>query len=251
MSSLAAGNIGIGTTTPAAKLDITGGNVNLENSSATAGTVLKAGAPFLHNYGSHNTFLGLNAGNLTMSGVNNTATGYLALTSNTSGNNNTAAGYNALAANNSGSANTAIGFNTLPNLSDLNSYNTALGALALFNLNYGEGNTALGQSAGYFLQGGYYNIFIGNGGGADPNDSYTIRIGEPGLHTRFFAAGVYNSPVVGAYVCVNSNSQLGFCVIPAGATSDEVQSQQREIEQLKARLEALELAVAASAPARP
>src|SRR5262252_3473028 len=59
-------NIGIGTTTPAAKLDVVGGNVELENSSATSGNILKSGVPFLHNYGTFNTFLGFAAGNFTM-----------------------------------------------------------------------------------------------------------------------------------------------------------------------------------------
>jgi hypothetical protein len=42
-------NIGIGATAPAAKLDVVGGNLNLENSSATSGNILKSGVPFLHN----------------------------------------------------------------------------------------------------------------------------------------------------------------------------------------------------------
>ena len=59
------------------------GNLTLQNSSATAGNVLKDGVLFIHNFGSNNTFLGQNAGNLTMTGFGNTALGTGALYSNT------------------------------------------------------------------------------------------------------------------------------------------------------------------------
>ncbi len=64
----ASGNIGIGTTTPAAKLQVVGGNVSLDFSSPTTGNILKSGLPFLHNSGLSNTFVGLAAGNLTLTG---------------------------------------------------------------------------------------------------------------------------------------------------------------------------------------
>src|SRR5215831_17177292 len=44
-------NIGIGTTKPAAKLDVVGGNVELEDSTATTGNILKAGVAFISNFG--------------------------------------------------------------------------------------------------------------------------------------------------------------------------------------------------------
>src|SRR5215469_15299500 len=85
-------NIGIGTTAPAAKLDVVGGNLNLENSTATSGNILKAGVPFISNFGTQNIFFGQSAGNQTMTGTYNTAIGGSALYSNTTGTGNTATG---------------------------------------------------------------------------------------------------------------------------------------------------------------
>ena len=67
------GNIGIGTTTPAAALDVATGDVNI------AGNLFKGGTLFLHNCGSLNTFIGQNTGNLSMTGNSNTASEAAAL----------------------------------------------------------------------------------------------------------------------------------------------------------------------------
>ncbi len=50
------------------------GNLTMRNSSATVGNILKAGVPFIHNFGFQNTAIGLNAlsGGI---GTQNTATG--------------------------------------------------------------------------------------------------------------------------------------------------------------------------------
>ncbi|MGZ7078634.1 MAG: tail fiber domain-containing protein, partial [Thermoanaerobaculia bacterium] len=113
------------------------------------------------------TFVGLNAGNLTMlpsaflntgigtfalysntSGNYNTADGADALYFNTTGGNNTAAGYFALYHNIGGSDNTAIGNATLQN-NATGGANTAVGSLALGAGTGGTNNTAAGFSALY------------------------------------------------------------------------------------------------------
>ena len=80
------------------------------DSTETSGNILKGGVLFLHNFGTDNTFLGSNAGNLTMTGLGrNTASGYTALQSNTTGHDNTASGAFALQSNTAGNQNTASG----------------------------------------------------------------------------------------------------------------------------------------------
>ena len=133
------------------------GNVTMVNSTDTAGNILKDGVLFLSNFGTDNTFLGSNAGNLTTSGVGeNTAIGTNALSRNTTGFRNTAIGAGALENNCppslcppfsvQGTENTASGFNALfRNTTGFR--NTASGARGLANNTTGINNTASGDSA--------------------------------------------------------------------------------------------------------
>jgi hypothetical protein len=155
------------------------GILTMVDSTATAGNILKGGALFLHNFGFGNTFIGKNAGNLTMTGQVNTAIGAFALANNTIGGNNTASGFgalgsnttgfgnvasgtSALSSNTTGSQNTASGYQALSsNTANANTAsgflalesntsgvsNTASGAFALQNNDTGIGNTAIGYLA--------------------------------------------------------------------------------------------------------
>ena len=138
--------------TPDQRLAATGyafmaGGVNLPTTtSATNGVLQIGGNPFLHGFGTENTFVGQSAGNFTMSGANNTASGEGTLATNTTGSNNTASGVTAMALNTTGSDNTAIGDDALLRNTTGGS-NTAIGESALqFNTTAGQ-NVALGLGA--------------------------------------------------------------------------------------------------------
>jgi hypothetical protein len=129
----------------AASPNITG-NITLAPSTATAGNILKGTTPFIHDYGTGNTFLGENAGNFTMTGHSNTANGMSALNSNTTGFWNTASGMNALSSNTTGIGNTANGMQALQ-LNTTGGSNTASGMGALAHNTTGYDNTASGALA--------------------------------------------------------------------------------------------------------
>jgi hypothetical protein len=122
------------------------GNLDLDPSSASAGNITKNGIRFLHDFGASNTFLGLNAGNVSMTGQGNTATGTTALVNNTSGSGNTAFGADALFANTTGAVNIAIGGTAL-SMNTTGSRNTAAGSGALSGNVSGSDNTASGFAA--------------------------------------------------------------------------------------------------------
>ena len=173
--------------------------------------------------GAFNTFLGLNAGNFTMTGDNNTAIGNAALASNTSGGLNTATGTGALQHNTTSFSNTATGAGALYSNTTGND-NTATGANALFNntegfrniavggfaLRYnttGSRNVALGYSAGTAIVTGNDNIDIANAGFND--ESGQIRIGTAGVHTGAVIQGIYGGAIDGLGVVINAGGRLG------------------------------------------
>jgi len=154
--------LGLGTVTPQDQLELTG-RLRLPATTATAGVLLLGGQPFLHAFGSGNTFVGASAGNFTMTGPANAAVGSSSLHSNTTGSSNTASGQQSLYSNTEGSDNTASGFSSLyynttgirntavgsGSLSgnSTGSYNTANGFMSLRSNTTGSQNTASGDSS--------------------------------------------------------------------------------------------------------
>ena len=154
------GNVGIGTTSPNEQLEMTG-NLRLPATTATAGIIKMGADRFIHNYGSANTFVGVDAGNLIMTGSGNTANGYRALVYNTTGSANTANGFAALSNNHTGMYNTATGYAAL-NSNSTGNANTANGYKALYHNTEGVFNTANGVHALYSNTTGYANTANGN-----------------------------------------------------------------------------------------
>jgi peptidoglycan/xylan/chitin deacetylase (PgdA/CDA1 family) len=203
------------------KVALTGYLTLPATTSSTTGVIYKSTSPWAHNYkpaanDGKNTFLGLDAGNFTMSsatagqalyntgvgantlkalttGFNNTAIGYNALTDNNSGFVNIAIGYNPLKSNTSGSHNVAIGYQSLYyNLigtynvaigssalqNTTGSKNTAIGNRSLYTNTTGYDNTAVGDHSGYLNSTGNYNIFMGYRAGYKETGSNKLYIAK-------------------------------------------------------------------------
>ncbi len=229
-----------------------GGVFRMTTTTAAGGGVIYVQhTPFLHHFADptaegSNTFLGLNAGNLTMSpgggwsglasfntavgenafqdnttGYRNTATGYRSLKSNTTGFYNSAFGVQALFSNTTGSYNTAVGLDSLRSnvtgddnvavgmdalMANTASRNTAVGSMAMISGNTGEGNTALG----------YYALRWNTSGG-----SRNVAIGyqaanylADGISALTFAT---SSVYIGANVRAFGNNDNNAVVIGADA----------------------------------
>jgi hypothetical protein len=134
-----------------------------------------------------NTATGVASLILNTTGTRNTANGAAAMVFNHDGNDNAAIGYFSLYNNSSGNSNSGLGTDTLIS-NTTGDCNTALGDSALLNSTTGDNNIAIGCAAGSSITTGSNNIFIGNLG--DDDESNTIRIGDPAIHTRAFLAGI-------------------------------------------------------------
>ncbi len=167
----ALGNVGIGTTSPAAKLHVAGsariaGQMTLAPSNdfalnVASGSIYKGGQLFIHTKGGGNNsaFGHQTLANVT-TGVENTASGLGALSANTTGDRNTASGSYALAANPIGDLNTADGHRALAS-NTTGAGNTAHGAGALLANTTGSYNVASGLNALISNTTGRYNVAQG------------------------------------------------------------------------------------------
>jgi|GEM_PF-1474626 len=168
------GNIGIGVSSPATKLDVSGTvnvatgfgyQVNQANAITLFGSPVNiAIGPTSFANGTAtsggNVVIGQGAGQAISSAYYNVAVGRYALQAATTGGNNTSLGTMSLYALTTGTSNTAVGYQALNNVITGNA-NTAVGNVAATNLSTGDNNVFLGFRAGSLQTSGSRNIVIG------------------------------------------------------------------------------------------
>ncbi len=189
--------VGIGTDSPTKQLSLTG-NLRLPPTTATSG-VPDGGAiylgtnPFIHAYGTDNTFAGANAGNFTLTtaeAAQNTGIGTSALAGLTTGSDNTAVGYQALNANTTGAHNVAVGSEAMLE-NTTGSYNVAAGGEALESNTTGEHNVAVGRQALQASQTADANVAVGSEAlTVNTTGTLNVAVGYQALHSN--TTGNYN-----------------------------------------------------------
>ncbi len=212
------GQVGIGITgNPQATLDVNG-NINAATTYNIGGnTVLAvnsnnlAGGVGAGQGGFDNIYLGEDAGR-TNSGQFNIFIGPESGYFSGGGENNIAIGYQTgISVNSFG--NVMIGSQDGGGLTSGN-YNTFIGNNAGPFTGTGSGNTYIGNGAGGGVRSGTEtnNILINNPGLS--YDTNTIRIGDPGVQTSAYIAGIFGATVLnnGLAVYVDGNGQLGTVV---------------------------------------
>jgi trimeric autotransporter adhesin len=220
----ATGNVGIGTATPVAKLEVNGnaqvdGNLTLSGSLLSpfnAAPIIQAPVNATNNFGAglgalspaatgtQNTAIGDYALFTNTTGAGNTALGATALQNNSTGSDNTALGSGALFNNTASPYNTAVGYNALFNNAGSTGDNTALGFSALSANTTGANNTALGASALQNNSTGAYNTAAGAGALFKNTTSlYNTAVGYNALFNN--ADGASDNTAVG-FLALNANT---------------------------------------------
>lgn len=207
--------------------------IRMGQSASTGFQLTGMNSLFFHNFGSNNLFIGISAGNQTLSGTNNLGLGLDALNALTSGGSNVALGRSALAGMTSGTNSVAIGVNSLLTISTNSNCvaigyqtlklatggtNTAVGTNALNAVTSGTGNTCVGYTAGQSYTGTESNnICIGNTVTGTAAESNTTRIGNSSIAACYITGidGVNVGSV--AKVVTEASNQLGTATITAGA----------------------------------
>jgi hypothetical protein len=180
------------------------GNLNLLDTTSNAvGVITKAGSPFLHNFGTNNTFLGALAGNTTLSGSSNVGVGTQALGSLGSGSGNVAVGAQAGTGLLNGSNNIYIGAVAGSSSESekirigANQASAKLGTFKLESYFVGSESMFLGNPAGPPTStGGLWNTGVGS--------SALIALGSSSNENSAFGARALNDVSSG-----DSNSAFG------------------------------------------
>ena len=207
------GNVGIGTATPAEKLDVSGdinassfykigGNTVLSN-PGTENIFVGVGAG-MNNTASDGTFIGYEAGRVNQ-GDSNTFVGSGAGSSNTTGDNNTFLGMYAGNDNTTAVFNTFVGTSAGPH-NTTGSYNTFLGAAAGNGNSTASNNTFVGMGAGNMNTTGSENTFVGSGAGS---------VNTTGNNNTFLGVYAGNDNTIGMF-----NTFVGISAGPHNTTGD-------------------------------
>src|SRR3990167_9331594 len=193
------GNVGLGTSTPSQQLELTD-DFEMVSTTTTAGTVYKGSSRFLHNYADGgdpidgNIFLGIDAGNFTLSGIEAIGIGSFALNDLTTGSGNVALGFQALESVTTGSINLGIGSYSLAS-QDTGGTNIAIGNQAMELSDGNDNNACVGSSCLRSLVTGTRNTCVGNSclfaTTADDNTALGYRAGVGGVSSRSVFVGAF------------------------------------------------------------
>ncbi|HRE12528.1 MAG TPA: tail fiber domain-containing protein [Ignavibacteria bacterium] len=194
------------------------------------GSIFKGVDRFLHTYNGSgtngwNTFLGLYAGNFTMSGSGsqgsyNTGVGVQSLSSLTTGSKNSAFGNESLLSNTTGSENCAFGTSSLLfNTTGFN--NSAFGSEALLFNTSGRWNSAFGNKSLHSNQTGYSNSAFGDATLSSNTTGYensafgnlSLNNNTSGIQNSAFGVGSLFSNTIGYY-----NSAFGVYSLGSNTT---------------------------------
>ncbi|MBN1756656.1 tail fiber domain-containing protein, partial [bacterium] len=188
-------SIGIGTNNPSEKLDIAGGNINIDGyymideytvlETESNNTLVGRGAASSISTGSNITAVGRNALLSNLSGYDNVAVGYQALYSNNSGHQCVAIGNSSILSNTAGERNTSTGYESMTNGSTGND-NSAYGFNSGRNIR-GDRNTAIGAYAGNGHSVSFWgdaNVFVGFRAGFSAIGDSNIFLGNRAGHAE-------------------------------------------------------------------
>jgi formylglycine-generating enzyme required for sulfatase activity len=210
------GYVGIGTTTPGAKLDVAG---RIWQTGTGKSVFLGEGAGASDDLSDNlNTFVGYYAGNANTTGAENTAIGYSAGYSNATGSYNSFMGKYAGYSNTTGSFNSFIGRDVgFSNTTGGN--NSFMGESAGYSNTTGGNNSFMGSSAGYSNATGSYNSFMGKyagysnttGGNNSAMGAYALEVNTTGSNNTAMGtdAGRYQTDGITALI-PNNSVYLGY-----------------------------------------